>query len=95
MSSRTCRSSATDTGDSGLLLLLSPSHDSLTNTVNRQYLPEAFLWDTFYHLVEAAVAMRDGPRKGEWGFEFVHRDIKPGNSKIFCVGFSNCAARTK
>lgn len=35
--------------------------------------------------------MRDGPGKGEWGFEIVHRDLKPGNGKIFRVEYSNCA----
>lgn len=45
----------------------------------RQYLPEPFLWDTFYHLVEAAAAMRDGPEGARWDFEIVHRDLKPGN----------------
>ena len=51
--------------------------------INRQYLPEPFLWDTFYHLVEAAVAMRNGPKDGDWDFNIVHRDLKPGNSKTF------------
>ena len=42
---------------------------------------EPFLWDVFHDLVEAAVAMRYGPRDGGWaGHEIVHRDIKPGNS---------------
>lgn len=46
----------------------------------RLYMPEPFLWDVFYHLVEAAVAMRSGPTDGSWGgHEIVHRDIKPGN----------------
>ena len=51
--------------------------------IHRKYLPELFLWETFYHLVEAAVAMRDGPKAGDWDFNIVHRDLKPGNSKTF------------
>lgn len=50
-------------------------------------MPEPFLWDTFYHMVEAAVAMSDGPEDADWNFEIVHRDIKPQNSKIFHIGF--------
>ncbi|CAF9919092.1 G2-specific serine/threonine protein kinase [Imshaugia aleurites] len=47
---------------------------------SRLYMPEPFLWDVFYHLVEAAVAMQYGPTEGGWGnHEVVHRDIKPGN----------------
>lgn len=49
--------------------------------LSRLYMPEPFLWDVFHHLVEAAVAMRNGPADGGWdGHEIVHRDIKPGNS---------------
>lgn len=51
--------------------------------LSRLYMPEPFLWDVFYHLVEAAVAMWSGPTDGSWGgHEIVHRDIKPGNSPI-------------
>ena len=53
----------------------------------RQFLPEPFLWDTFFHLVEAARAMRDGLVGEEWGDEVVHRDVKPGNGEIFSNSF--------
>ena len=81
--SRTWVCSFEGTEDLGSLTLLRPSAFPLINVFNRQYFPEPFLWDTFYHLVEAAVAMRDGPEDAEWDFEIVHRDIKPRNSKAF------------
>lgn len=55
----------------------------IDQSVDRQYLPEPFLWDTFYHLVEAAVVMRVGLKDDERDLEIVHRDIKPNNSKAF------------
>ena len=65
----------------GSLFPGSSPNPALANDLNRQFMPEAFLWDTFYHLVEAAVAMRSGT--GGWEFEIVHRDLKPSNGKIF------------
>jgi len=47
----------------------------------RAYLPEPFLWEVFYYLVEVAVAMRDGPPDGHWNFQVVHLDIKPENGE--------------
>lgn len=88
--SRTCRCFANDTVDLGWLPLIYPSFNPFTNSVNRHHLPEPFLWDTFNHLVEAAVAMRDGPQGDVWDFEIVHRDIKPGNSKTFQIYLSTC-----
>ena len=73
------------TVDLGWLSLGSWLYQALANNLNRQFLPEAFLWDTFYHLVEAAVAMRSGT--GDWEFEIVHRDFKPANSKTFHIQF--------
>ena len=67
----------------GSLSLVSRLYNPLANTTNSQYLPEPFLWDTFYHLVEAVVTMKVGP--GDWDFEIVHRDIKPANSKPFHI----------
>lgn len=72
-------------GDLGSSQLTYPSYDPLANSVNRQFLPEPFLWDTFYHLVEAAVAMKKGPKRDKWEFEIVHRDLKPGNGKTFYI----------
>lgn len=82
--SKTCRYFAKGIGDLGSLQLMPPSQDPLTDSVNRQHLPEPFLWETFSHLAEAAVAMRDAP---EEGLEIVHRDLKPGNSKTFHIEF--------
>lgn len=65
----------------GSLFPGSSPNSALANDLYRQFIPEAFLWDTFYHLVEAAVAMRSGT--GDWEFEIVHRDLKPANGKIF------------
>ena len=65
----------------GSLFLGSSPNYALANNLNRQSMPEPFLWVTFYHLVEAAVAMRSGT--GDWDFEIVHRDLKPSNGKIF------------
>ena len=50
-------------------------------------MPEPFLWDTFYHMVEAAVVMSDSPKDYGLEFEIVHRDIKPSNCKNFHIGF--------
>ncbi len=47
-----------------------------------------FLWDTFYHLVEAAMTMKRGVTIGKSDFEIVHRDIKPCNSKTFTSLFN-------
>lgn len=53
---------------------------------NRRHFPEPFLWEMFYHMVEAASAMLNGPKQPNargyppWTHEIVHRDIKPGNS---------------
>ena len=74
-----------DTVDLGLLFLGSWLYRVFANNLNRQFLPEPFLWDTFYHLVEAAVAMRSGT--GDWEFEIVHRDLKPANGETFHIHF--------
>jgi len=62
--------------------------DGLALTVVRRYLPEAFLWEVFYYLADAADAMANGPEKGPdddddtgWDFQVVHMDIKPDNSQ--------------
>lgn len=69
----------------GSFFLASQLVKSLANRTNRQYLPEPFLWDTFYHLVETAMAMENGLKDGGGDFEIVHRDIKPANSKSLHV----------
>ena len=74
--SKTCWCFGADTVGSGLLLLMHSLCEMLTNDVKRRYLPEPFLWETFYHFVEAATAMRYNS-----DFEIVHRDIKTGNGK--------------
>ena len=48
----------------------------------RAYFPEPFLWNTFKDLVKAAAAMRNGPKDTNWDYQVVHRDLKPGNSKL-------------
>ena len=67
-----------------------PIVGSITQRVNRQHLPEPFLWDTFYHLVEAATAMRNGSKREKWDFEIVHRDLKPGNGKTIHIESFDC-----
>ncbi|KAL8950393.1 MAG: hypothetical protein Q9222_003573 [Ikaeria aurantiellina] len=51
----------------------------------RCYIPEEFIWDAFYHLVNACTTMSKGPskymRKEPYYTTYVHRDIKPDNSK--------------
>lgn len=73
--------------DLGSFFLASQLVKSLANSTNRQYLPEPFLRDTFYHLVETAMAMENGLKDGDGDFEIVHRDLKPANSKSFHVRF--------
>lgn len=51
-------------------------------TLGRRHLPEAFLWEVFYYLVQAAASMETGPRDAKWStFQIVHRDIKPENGQ--------------
>jgi serine/threonine protein kinase len=50
-------------------------------TMDRQNIPEPFLWEVFYYLTDACAAMVNGPSGASWDYEIVHRDIKPGNSK--------------
>ncbi|MCJ1467729.1 G2-specific serine/threonine protein kinase [Pseudocyphellaria aurata] len=52
----------------------------LRRLYRRQYFPEAFLWEVFYHLGEAAATMGTGfmGANGQLN-EIVHRDIKPRN----------------
>ena len=56
-------------------------------TANRRHFPEPFIWEVFYHMIEAASSMLNGPKQPNpsghprWDFEIVHRDIKPGNSQ--------------
>ena len=61
-------------------------HNIFSNRCDRKYFPEHFLWETFFYLAEAALAMRFGPseRNDEWDYdkEIVHRDIKPPNSML-------------
>ena len=50
--------------------------------INRQYVPEYFIWNVFYYLIEAVAAMANGPDDGSWDFdEIVHRDIIPANGR--------------
>lgn len=86
---RTYRCFAEDMLDLGSFVLAFHLVKSLANGTNRQYLPEPFLWDTFYHLVETAMAMENGLTDGGGDFEIVHRDIKPANSKSFHTRFKS------
>lgn len=59
-------------------------------TMIRCHLPEAFIWEVFYYLADAAEAMANGPPKkpdddsdSERDFQVVHRDLKPGNSQFY------------
>ena len=72
--------------DLGSFFLVSQLFNPLADSLIRQYLPEPFLWDTFYHLVQAAVAMENGLKDGDGDYEIVHRDLKPANSKNFHIG---------
>ena len=81
--SRTCRRFAGGTVGLGSLSLIYSLYVPLIYRIDRQHFPEPFLWDTFYHLVKAAVAMRKGPQGGGWDFEIVHRDLKPSNGMAF------------
>ncbi|KAL8733025.1 MAG: hypothetical protein Q9166_002423 [cf. Caloplaca sp. 2 TL-2023] len=63
-------------------------HGDLVDLLNvyrsqRQYLPEEFIWDVFYHLVSACKVMDEGPspsrQRYSWCKTYVHRDIKPEN----------------
>ena len=47
----------------------------------RTYFPEPFLWYTFHNLVRVAAAMQYGPKDTNWGYQIVHLDLKPANSK--------------
>lgn len=62
--------------------------------LDRQWIPEEFIWDAFYHLAKACRAIDRGPSQpeGQEAHIYVHRDIKPDNSKSFCSreGPSQC-----
>lgn len=58
-------------------------------TLIRRHLPEGFIWEVFYYLLDAAEAMANGaPKnaaknsKSKGDFQIVHRDIKPDNSQF-------------
>lgn len=70
-------------------MTLSDRANSLPLTGVRRYIPEAFLWEVFYYLVDAADAMANGPGtesddNHDHGrdFQIVHLDIKPDNSQF-------------
>ncbi|KAL8932344.1 MAG: hypothetical protein Q9211_006369, partial [Gyalolechia sp. 1 TL-2023] len=48
----------------------------------RQYIPEEFIWDAFYHLANACRVMERGPRRpqDERRNIYIHRDIKTDNT---------------
>ncbi|KAL9000178.1 MAG: hypothetical protein Q9169_001080 [Polycauliona sp. 2 TL-2023] len=57
----------------------------------RQYFPEEFIWDVFYHLLNAVKAMDQGPTKPKDPSHttYVHRDIKTANSQFTTNGSSD------
>ena len=61
-------------------------NDIFADRYDGRHFPEPFLWQTFFYLAEAALAMRSGPSEpnDEWDYEkeIVHRDIKPSNGML-------------
>ncbi|KAL8932786.1 MAG: hypothetical protein Q9216_006677 [Gyalolechia sp. 2 TL-2023] len=64
--------------------------------LGRQYIPEEFIWDAFYHLANACRALDQGPKrrpKDERRNLYIHRDVKPENIFLAAPGGygQNCA----
>ncbi|KAL9596689.1 MAG: hypothetical protein Q9179_004527 [Wetmoreana sp. 5 TL-2023] len=50
--------------------------------IRKQYFPEEFIWEVFYHMAKACASMARGPTprdRKSTKTTYVHRDIKPGN----------------
>ncbi|KAL8737971.1 MAG: hypothetical protein Q9181_001193 [Wetmoreana brouardii] len=50
--------------------------------IEKQYFPEEFIWEVFYHMARACASMARGPTprdRKSTKTTYVHRDIKPGN----------------
>lgn len=92
---RTCRCFARGIVGLGSSHLICPLYNPVNDCLDRQYLPEPFLWDTFYHLVNAAATMKDGPKGVNKKYEIVHRDLKPANGKTFHIDCSIVGVSTQ